>query len=165
MFRIYKDVRFSKDRTPYNTHWSGAFKRATRQLRGGYYFRIEPGNSYVIGGFWGPEPSDMKIIRQHIAKNSWKWAHMLKTRMIVKTFGKLAGEKLSSAPKGYSKDHPAIDLLRHKQFLLKHEFTDEEVCKPDFIFKVNDTFKSLRPFFNFMSEVLTTDGNGIPFED
>ena len=63
LFRIYKDVRFSKDKTPYNTHWSGAYKRATKKLRGGYYFHIKLGNSFLAGGFWNPEPHDMKRIR------------------------------------------------------------------------------------------------------
>src|SRR5689334_2474651 len=138
LFRIYKDVRFSKDKTPYNTHWSGAYKRATKKLRGGYYFHIKPGNTFLIGGFWGPEPYDMKRIRQDIALNHKGWKKLLSSKTFVKTFGKLMGEKLSSAPRGYAKDHPAIDLLRHKQFLIKYEFTDKEVTSPDFLNKVND---------------------------
>ena len=161
MYRIYKDVRFSKDKTPYNKHWSGAFKRATKKLRGGYYFRIEPGNSMLIGGFWGPEADDMKRIRQDIESDYKSWKKMLADKTLVKTFGKLIGDQLSSAPRGYSKDHPAIDLLRHKQFLLKYKFTDKEVCSKDFVVKVNDVYKKMRPFFNFMSEVLTTDANGV----
>ena len=73
IFRIYKDVRFSKDKTPYNTHWSGSLKRATRKLRGGYYLRIEPGESRVVGGFFGPVPDDMKRIRQDIDANYEDW--------------------------------------------------------------------------------------------
>jgi uncharacterized protein (TIGR02453 family) len=161
LFRIYKDVRFSKDKTPYNTHWSGSYKRATKKLRGGYYFHIKPGNSFLAGGFWGPEPGDLKRIRQDIESNYKDWKKMLAGKTLVKTFGKLTGEQVNSAPRGYAKDHPAIDLLRYKQFILKHGFTDKEVCSPDFISKANDVFKKLRPFFNFMSEVLTTDANGV----
>src|SRR5262245_61520925 len=69
LFRIYKDVRFSKDKTPYNIHWNGGFKRATKKLRGGYYFHIQPGGSYIAGGFWGPDTNDMKRIRQDMATN------------------------------------------------------------------------------------------------
>jgi uncharacterized protein (TIGR02453 family) len=161
LFRIYKDVRFSKDKTPYNSHWSGSFKRATKERRGGYYFHIKPGDSYIIGGFWGPEPDDMKRIRQDIDMNYKDWKKMLANKTLVKTFGKLTGDKLNSVPRGYSKEHPAIELLRHKQFLLKHEFTDKEVLSPGFVKTMSDTFKNLRPFFNFMSEVLTTDANGV----
>lgn len=165
VFRIYKDVRFSKDKTPYNTHWSGSFKRATKKLRGGYYFRIEPGNSFLAGGFWNPEPSDMKRIRQDIDANYKDWQKLLTDKTLVKTFGKMIGEQLGSAPRGYAKDHLAINLLRHKQFLFKYEFTDEEVNNPDFVNNVNDVFKKMRPFFDYMSEVLTTDANGISVVD
>jgi uncharacterized protein (TIGR02453 family) len=165
LFRIYKDVRFSKDKTPYNGHWSGAFKRATKKLRGGYYFRIEPGNSRVVGGFFGPLPDDMKRIRQDIDANYEDWWNMLAGKTLTDTFGKLRGEKVGSAPRGYAKDHPAIDLLRHKQFIFRCEFTDEEVCAPDFLYKVNEAFIKMRPFLNYMSEVLTTDLNGISVVD
>jgi len=161
LFRIYKDVRFSKDKTPYNKHWSGALKRATKQLRGGYYFRIEPGNSFIACGFFGPAPADMKRIRQDIDANYEDWQHLLVDAGLVATFGKMRGECIKSAPYGYKKDHPAIDLLRHKQFLFKLEFTDEEVLSPDFLFTVNNAFKNMRPFLDYMSEVLSTDANGI----
>jgi uncharacterized protein (DUF2461 family) len=65
-------------------------------------------------------------------------------------------------PKGYPAAHPAIDLLRHKQFILKHYFTDTEVLSPDFVYQLSETYKAMRPYFNYMSEVLTTDGNGMP---
>ena len=161
LFRIYKDVRFSKDKTPYNTHYSGGFKRATKKLRGGYYFHIQPGNSFAAGGFWGPEPHDLKRIREDIDVNYKDWNKLLNNKTFVETFGKMMGEQVSSAPRGYAKDHPAIDLLRFKQFLFKHDFTDKEVLEPDFYKKVNDVFKKMRPVFNYMSEVLTTDANGV----
>lgn len=161
LFRIYKDVRFSKEKTPYNTHWSGSFKRATKQLRGGYYFRIKPGgNSIVGGGFWGPNPDDMKRIRQDIDMCYDEWRKILNNKTFKSTFGKMQGEQVSSAPRGYAKDHPAIDLLRYKQFTFMHQFTDKEVLSPGFVGKVNDTYKKLRPFFDYMSQVLTTNANG-----
>jgi uncharacterized protein (TIGR02453 family) len=162
MFRIYKDVRFSKEKTPYNQHWSAALKRATKLRRGGYYIRIEPGNSRAVSGFFGPVPDDMKRIREDIDANYDDWRKMLANPTLIKTFGSMRGAKLGTAPRGYAKDHPAIDLLRHKQFLFRHEFTDEEVLSPDFLYQVNDTFKKMRPFLNYMSEVLTTDANGVP---
>ncbi len=161
LFRIYKDVRFSKDKRPYNSHWSGGFRRATKKLRGGYYFQIKPGNSFVAGGFWGPEPDDLKRIRQDIDVNYKDWKKLLGTRTFSDTFRKLIGEQLDSAPRGYAKNNPAIDLLRYKQFLLRHDFSDSEVCSRDFVFKVNDVYKKMRPFLNYMSEVLTTDLNGV----
>ena len=77
----------------------------------------------------------------------------------------MTGDQVSSAPRGYPKDHPAIHLLRYKQFILKHEFTDTEVCSPGFLYKVNDVFTKMRPFFDYMSDILTTDGNGMPVID
>ncbi|WP_295675228.1 DUF2461 domain-containing protein [uncultured Mucilaginibacter sp.] len=165
LFRIYKDVRFSKEKTPYNNHWSGSFKRAGKALRGGYYFRIEPGNSALVGGFWGPVPDDMKRIRQEIDGNYTAWRNLLGDQTLVQTFGKLYGEQLGTAPRGYEKDHPAIDLLRYKQYMLKHEFSDEEVLGPGFVFMVNNSFKKTRPFLDFMSEILTTDANGLSLVD
>ncbi len=164
LYRIYKDVRFSKEKTPYNTHWSGGYKRATKQLRGGYYFRLEPNNSFVGGGFWGPNPDDMKRIRQDIDFNYEYWQELLSDKIFIQTFDKLQGEQVGSAPRGYAKDHPAINLLRHKQFIIKHDFTDEEVLRPDFLDKANDVFVKMRPFLNYMSEVLTTDANGEPLQ-
>ncbi len=161
LHRIYRDVRFSKDKTPYNSHWGGSFKRATKQLRGGYYYHIEPGNTFLAGGFWGPESDDLKRIRQDIEYNYKDWRKLFADKVLGKTFGKLMGEQISSAPRGYAKDHPAIDLLRYKQFILKYKFTDKEVISPDFAYKVNDVFKKMRPFLNHMSEVLTTDANGV----
>ncbi|TWJ00898.1 uncharacterized protein (TIGR02453 family) [Mucilaginibacter frigoritolerans] len=165
LFRIYKDVRFSKDKMPYNTHWSGSLKRATKKLRGGYYFRLEPGNSFIAAGFFGPEPNDMKRIRQDIDANYEDWGKLLANPALVKTFGKMRGAQIKSAPRGYAKDHPAIDLLQYKQFLFKYEFSDEEILNSDFLFKVNAIFKNMRPFLDYMSEVLSTDANGISILD
>jgi uncharacterized protein (TIGR02453 family) len=160
LFRIYKDVRFSKEKVPYNTRWTGSFKRATKLLRGGYYYNIEPGNSFLAGGFWGPVPRDMKRIRDDIAYNTEVWDELLADKTFKKTFSKIQGEQLATAPRGYDKNHPAIELLRYKQFLLKHPFTDPEVTSKDFVQKANDVFKKMRPFLNLMSEILTTDANG-----
>lgn len=161
LFRIYKDVRFSKEKLPYNTYWSGRFKRATKRLRGGYYYHIEPGNTFVAGGFLGPNTNDMARIRQDIDLNYDDWNNMLANNMLVNTFGNMTGEKVATAPRGYSKDHPAIDLLRYKQFIFRRNFTDEDICSPGFLAELNSTFKKMRPFLNFMSEVLTTDANGL----
>ena len=160
MYRIYKDVRFSKDKTPYATYWGGSFKRATKQLRGGYYYHIEDGNTFLIGGFWGPNSSDLQRIRQDIHLNQDEWRRILTSKSFIGTFEKLRGKQLTSSPRGYSSDHEAIDLLRHKQFLIKHSFTNQDLYSPDFIKKVNQVFKKMRPFFDHMSEILTTDSNG-----
>lgn len=161
LHRIYRDTRFSKEKTPYKTNWSGSYRRATRARRGGYYFHIEPGNSFVGGGFWGPNPEDLKRIRDEIAFDATPLRKILKVKTFVKTFGSLQGEQLKTVPKGYDACNDAVDLLRYKQFLLIRPFTDQEVLAPTFVKETVATFRSMRPFFDYMSEVLTTDINGI----
>ncbi|MCH2230070.1 MAG: DUF2461 domain-containing protein [Crocinitomicaceae bacterium] len=161
--RIYRDVRFSKDKSPYKTHWGGGFKRATKLLRGGYYYHIQPnGKSFIGGGFWAPNKEDLLRIREDIASDASELREIITSPEFVDSFGQLQGDKLKSSPKGFDKEHPDIDLLRYKQFVVGKDFTDEEVLADDFIEKANDTFKKMRPFFDYMSDVLTTDSNGSP---
>lgn len=160
LYRIYRDTRFSQDKTPYKTHWSGSFKRATKQRRGGYYFHIEQGNSFVAGGFFGPVPADLKLIRDDIYFDPRPLQKILQSKAFTSSFGKLEGEQLKNAPKGYPPDHEAIDLLRFKQYLLIRRFTDQQVMEENFLDEANKTFKAMRPFFDYMSEVLTSNGNG-----
>ena len=160
--RIYRDVRFSKNKTPYKNNWSGSFRRATRFRRGGYYFHIEPGdNSYIAGGFWGPDAKDLKRIRDEIAFDASSLRTILKGKSFISTFGSLKGEQLKTTPKGFDAANEAIDLLRFKQFLLIKKFTDKEVLSESFLTEAGKTFKNMRPFFDYMSVVLTTDENGI----
>ncbi|MBA3705086.1 MAG: DUF2461 domain-containing protein [Bacteroidetes bacterium] len=161
LHRIYRDTRFSKEKTPYKTNWSGSFSRATKKRRGGYYFHIEPGNSFAAGGFWAPDPKDLKRIRDEFAYDAKPLRKILKSKSFVNTFGSLKGEQVKTTPKGFSSDDPAIDLLRYKQFLVVKKFTDKEVLSDAFSKKVNETFRAMRPFFDYMSDVLTTDTNGI----
>jgi uncharacterized protein (TIGR02453 family) len=161
LFRIYRDTRFSKDKTPYKNHWSGNLRRATKKRRGSYYFHIEPGKSFLGGGFWNPEPADLKRIRDEIAYDAWEFHKVFNNKTFKSTFGKLKGEQVQTTPKGFDSKHPEIELLRHKQFILIREFTDKEVMDANFVKEVNETFKRMRPFLNLMSDVLTTDVNGI----
>jgi uncharacterized protein (TIGR02453 family) len=161
LYRIYRDTRFSNDKTPYKTHWSGSFKRAGKQRRGGYYFHIEPGNSFVAGGFFGPSPQDLKLIRENISFDAGPLRAILSDKTFIASFEILSGEQLKTAPKGFDGDHPDIDLLRYKQFLLVHRFTDQEVLSREYVGYCNQEFKNMRPFFDYMSEILTTDANGL----
>jgi uncharacterized protein (TIGR02453 family) len=161
LHRIYRDTRFSKEKIPYKTNWSGGFARATKQLRGGYYFHIEPGNSFLAGGFFGPSSEDLRLIREDISFDPQPIAAILDAADFKETFGTLQGEKLKTTPKGFEADDPAIDLLRHKQFLLIRHFSDQQVMQKDFLMTANGTFKSMRPFLDYMSEVLTSDRDGI----
>lgn len=161
LHRIYRDTRFSKEKTPYKTNWSGSFSRAGKQRRGGYYFHIEAGNSFVAGGFWGPNPDDLKRIREELAYDAAPLRKILKSKTFKDSFGQLLGEQIKTTPKGFDANDPAIDLLRYKQFIVKRNFTDKQVLDKTFIKEAAQTFKNMRPFFDFMSEALTTDVNGI----
>jgi len=161
LYRIYRDVRFSKDKSPYKTHWAGGFKRASKERRGGYYFQIAPNNNtFIAGGFWAPNKDDLQRIREELSVDDQELRTILADKTFVKTFGQLEGEQLKSAPKGFDKEHKAIDLLRFKQYIFTKNFSDEEVLTANFADKVNETFKAMRPFFDYMSDVLTTDSNG-----
>lgn len=163
LFRIYRDIRFSKDKTPYKTGFMGSLKRATRQLRGGYYFNIEPGGeTAVVGGFWRPNSTDLRRIRQEIDADPESFRAIFDDSRFKRNFGQLHGEALKTAPQGYTKDHPAIDLLRKKQFLLIRRFADKQVTSGGFARSVVATFLAMRPFFDHMSEILSTDENGVP---
>lgn len=162
LYRIYNDVRFSKDKSPYNPRFAGYLKRSKPMLRGGYYIWIKPGGSRIACGFGNPNPVDLKRIREDISSNFSSWRKMLRSKAIVTNFGQMMGERVNTSPRGFSADDPAIELLRYKQFWFERSFTDREVVAPDFLAEVNKTFKSIRPFFDYMSEVLTTNANGEP---
>lgn len=161
IYRIYRDTRFSKDKTPYKTHWSGSFKRAGKNRRGGYYFHIESGNSFIGGGFWGPNNSDLKLIREDLSFDATPLRKILNSKAFVSTFENLKGDQLKTTPKGFDANDEAIDLLRYKQYLVLRKFSDEEVLGPDFLKEAGQTFKNMRPFLDYMSEVLTADINGL----
>lgn len=160
LYRIYNDIRFSKDKSPYKPRFAFSLQRSTKLKRGGYYVNIQPGNNFLACGFFSPNPDDLKRIRKDIELNPAAWHQILNSKLIKGNFGELAGNKVPTFPKGFPKDHEAIDLIRHKQFILKHNFTDKEVIDPEFVNKVNDIFKTVRPFFDHLSFVLTTDLNG-----
>ena len=160
LYRIYNDVRFSKDKAPYNPRFAGYLKRTKPLLRGGYYIWLRPGGSRVGCGFSYPNPADLKRIRRDILVNSEEWRKLLKSKAIGTHFGKMKGEQVKTVPRGFSSDDLSLDLLRYKQYWFERAFTDSEVTAPDFLLQVNNTFKSIRPFFDYVSEVLTTDSNG-----
>jgi uncharacterized protein (TIGR02453 family) len=162
VFRINRDIRFSKDKTPYNVHRSVSFSRAGAHRRGGYYLRLEPGNSLMAGGFFNPEPVDLLRIRKEFEMDASEIREILSDKKFEKAFGGFNQEyAVKTAPKGFSKDHPDIDLIRLKSYFVTHSFTDEEVFSDDFRDNLAHHFGLLRPYFDYMSEVLTTDLNGV----
>ena len=160
IFRIYRDVRFSKDQTPYKTNFGVGYSRSKPMLRGGYYIQIEPGNSFVGGGFWGPDAKDLLRIRKEFENSTAEIEKIISDKTFVQYFKEIKGDSLKTAPRGFDKDHPAIDLIRKKQYVVMRKFTDKEVLSDDFQKEAILTLLAMRPFFDYMSEVLTTDLNG-----
>ncbi|AUC84085.1 TIGR02453 family protein [Polaribacter sp. ALD11] len=162
MMRIYRDVRFSKDKTPYKAHFANSFSRLGKDLRGGYFLRIRPGESFLAGGFWEPSKDDLLRIRKEIELDASEIKDILKDKNYQKYFGGKfeSFSELKTAPRGFDKEHPDVDLLRKKGFIATRNFTDAEVLAPNFVEEVDKSFKALRPFFNLFSDILTTNLNG-----
>lgn len=162
MYRIYRDVRFSKDQTPYKNNFGVGYSRSKPMLRGGYYIQIEPNNSFVGGGFWGPDTKDLLRIRKEFELSTTAIEKITSDSTFVKYFGNIEGDAVKTAPRGFDKNHPAIDLIRKKQYVVMRKFTDKEVVSDSFQKEAVSTLLAMRPFFDYMSEVLTTDLNGEP---
>jgi uncharacterized protein (TIGR02453 family) len=160
---ISRHFRFTKGDNPYKTYFRGNFKRAGKHRRGGYYYHIEPGGkSFLLCGFWHPSGDDLSRIRDDIAYNPAGLNLLINEPGFIANFGRLRGEVLSTIPRGYPKDHEAIELLRLKQILVQKFFTDEEVLSSGFTDTAVQTFLLMRPFLDHISEILTVDGNGLP---
>lgn len=162
IFRINRDLRFSKNKTPYNSHRSVSFSRAGAHRRGGYYFRLDPGNCYMAGGFFDPEPADLLRIRKEFEIDASEIRSILNEKEFNKAFGGFVQTNaVKLAPKGFNKDDENIDLIKLKSFTAKHSFTDQEVTSENFIENLLHHYQLLLPFFDYMSSVLTTDLNGV----
>ncbi|MBW8198377.1 DUF2461 domain-containing protein [Flagellimonas abyssi] len=160
LFRIYRDIRFSKDKTPYKSHFAGSFSRLGAHLRGGYYIHLKPGESLLATGFWDPNKEDLFRIRKELEMDADDFRKVINQKELKETWGELRGDELKTAPKGFDKEHPDIDLIRKKQFVFVRNLTDEEVLSPSFLGEVDKSFKSIRPYFDLMSDILTTNLNG-----
>lgn len=159
IFRIYRDVRFSKDKTPYKTNFSVIYKRQQPRNRGSFYVQIEPENSFIAGGFWRPEKEDLLRIRQAIAYEDS--LQKLIDSLHAKDNGfVMSGEQLKRIPRDFSANHERENLLRYKQFLFKKDISDEMVLSKDFITFVAEAYQELQPIFQYLTEVLTTNANG-----
>ncbi|MEA1785320.1 DUF2461 domain-containing protein [Arenibacter sp. GZD96] len=160
LFRIYRDVRFSKDKTPYKTHFGGSFSRRGARLRGGYYLHLKPGNSFIATGFWEPNKDDLFRIRKEFESDASHFNEICQQRYFQEIWGTLQGDEVKTAPKGFHKEHPNIGLIRKKQFIFVRNFKDTEVLSPTFSTQIDESFKAIRPYFDLMSDILTTNLNG-----
>ncbi|MEM1258285.1 MAG: DUF2461 domain-containing protein [Bacteroidota bacterium] len=160
MFRIYRDVRFSKDKTPYKTHFAGSFSRAGASRRGGYYVRVKPGETFIATGFWEPNKQDLLRIRKEFELDASEFRNTISDPVFTSIWGELQGDGVKTAPKGFDKEHSNIDLIKRKQFIFVRNFTDKEVLSSSFVNDVDHSFRAIRPYFDIMSSILTTNLNG-----
>ena len=162
MFRIYRDVRFSKNKLPYKNHFGGSFHRTKPRLRGGYHLNIRPNNeSFIATGFWEPAKEDLLRIRKEFEMDDSEMRAIISDDTFKSVWGELVGDELKTAPKNFSKDHKAIDLIKKKQYIFIKKYTDQQVLDAGFLNEIDDAFKTIRPYFDYMSDVLTTDLNGV----
>ncbi|WP_298504848.1 DUF2461 domain-containing protein [uncultured Maribacter sp.] len=160
VFRIYRDVRFSKDKTPYKAHFSISFSRLGAKLRGGYYLQIKPGDSFLATGFWDPAPPDLLRIRKEFELDSSEIREVIENDDFKNVWGEVVGDSVKTSPKGFDKADPNIDLIKRKQFIFIKKFTDKQVLSKNFISDIDIAYQSIRPFFDLMSSILTTNLNG-----
>lgn len=158
VFRIYRDVRFSKDKSPYKTHFgayiTSAQSKSEVSSKAGYYIHLEPGGAFLAGGAYTPEGPWLKAIRQEIDYNTAEFKKILNNASFKKYFGKMEGEQLVNAPKEYPKDHPEIALLKHKSFLAVHQLDEKMLTSDQFLKHATDVFKAMMPFNQFLNRAL-----------
>ena len=157
IFRIYRDTRFAKDKSPYKTNMGAhlvAFGEKVHD-RAGYYIHLEPGNTFLAGGAYLPPSPWLKAIREAIDEDGDAFQKLLNSAGFKKYFGGLEGETLKTRPKDYPEDHPHIELLKHKSFLAVHQVKDSDAMSPDFLTHAAAVFKALKPFDDFLNNALT----------
>lgn len=156
VFRIYRDVRFSKDKSPYKTHFgahiTSAKSRSELHTKAGYYIHLEPGGTMLAGGAYLPESKWLKAIRQEIHFNASELKRILDDKEFKKYFKNMEGEKLKTSPRDYPADHPEIELLKHKSFLASHLCEDSQAISDNFMEHCKNVFKALYPFDTFLNQ-------------
>tara|TARA_R110002074_G_scaffold303265_3_gene474442 strand:+ start:220 stop:903 length:684 start_codon:yes stop_codon:yes gene_type:complete len=157
MFRQNRDIRFSANKAPYKTNMAAYFSIGGKKAEGpGYYLHIQPGASMVGGGVWMPPAPILKKIRQEIDYSGQELAQILLAGEIKDTFGEMQGEKLKTSPKGFEKDHPYIEYLRHKSFVLSQPIADTDIRSGAFVAIALEAYEKMKPFHSFLSRAINT---------
>jgi uncharacterized protein (TIGR02453 family) len=158
MFRINRDIRFSNDKTPYKAHFGASIKRGGRKSAfAGYYFHLEPGNSFIGGGMWMPEAPALKNMRQEVDYNWEEFQGLLQEKNFKKVYGdvyKGTDVSLATMPKGYDKENPAAEYLRLKSFIAEAKVDDQELTKATLHKKTVAAFEALQPMLNFINRTI-----------
>ena len=158
MFRIYRDVRFSKDKSPYKTNLGAHIVPGGRKSGlAGYYFHIEPGDYFLAGGIYMPLPDILKKVRREIYENIEDFLSIIKNQEFLYYFGDLWGEKLTHPPAGYSKEFEHIDLLKHKSYTVARQIPEEALFKKSLLEEISNGFRIMYPFIRFINFAIIQD--------
>jgi uncharacterized protein (TIGR02453 family) len=153
VMRIFRDVRFSKDKTPYKTNFGAGFSKGGRKFMGaGYYLHVQPGNQcFAGGGIWMPDPAMLKAVRQEIDYNFKEFKSIIDDKKFKKYFSSIEGEHLKKLPQGYAEDNAAIEFLKMKSFTVSHNIPDSDITGKGFEKKVVEVYATMKPFVDFLN--------------
>lgn len=155
IFRIFRDVRFGKDKTPYKSHFGAYMSRGGRKAPdAGYYLHLEPGKSFLAGGIWMPEGPVVKKIRQEIDYNFKEFSTIINKAAFKKQFKKWEGEQLKTVPQGYAADNPAIEFLKMKSFIVSTPIDEKDMMSKTGVTKVVNVFAAMKPLVDFLNRAL-----------
>ena len=156
VFRIYRDVRFSKDKQPYKPNMGASIALGGKHsLRAPYYVHVEPaGNSFLGGGVYMPTPDQLAAVRRAIDRNPSGLKAAINNKSFKKHFGTLSGEKLKTPPRGYPADHPDIELLKYKHFITGHNLSDKEVLSPRLMAQTVEAFTAMKPLLDWLNDAV-----------
>ena len=155
IFRIYKDIRFSKNKEPYKTNMGAYLARGGRKSRfSGYYAHFEPNGSFLSGGIYMPESTVLNRVREDIDLYYDDLINIIDNPSFKKFFPELHGDRLKTIPKGYSKDNPAAEILKHKSLYVARMLSNNEVDSPSYVAEATETFRELKPFNDFLNRAI-----------
>jgi len=154
LYRIHRDTRFSRDKSPYKTHVAAVFPQRNLEKHegAGFYFHISPTEVLVGGGLYMPSPEDLRCVREPISQNQASFTKIVMARPFRRVFGEVTGERLLRVPRGFDPAHPAADYLRLKQFLASRSLPPASASSPDFFRVLVETFEVLGPFVHFLNK-------------
>jgi len=152
-FRIYRDVRFSADKSPYKTHVSASFPWAGEGGGVGAYFHFQPGEMFAGGGMWHPDPAQLAAWRQTVDRNPESVEAVLRSPDFVGTFGEVSGDRLKRTPAGYAADHPSAELLKLKDVTFGRRLSDDEALSTDLPDLLVETFAAAIPLLGLLARL------------
>ncbi len=154
--RIYRDLRFSKDKTPYHTHmWASIAPGGKKVTRMGYHLAIHPqGRSMLAGGMWEPSPEQLAHYRQAIDEDAGEFKKIIANKDLIDYFGGIGGDKVKTVPQGYDPSNPEIELLKYKQVVVMRNFSDQQVLASSFLEQVIEGCRAMRPLLDYLDKIL-----------